>query len=67
LSLKIANKGGYIVEAKLKNLSASAKGLNSIVELIKENNSQFNLQLQTQDNRTLDTKNLFFEPSLTQS
>ncbi len=67
LSLKIANKGGYIVEAKLKNFERIRKGSQSIVELIKENNSQFNLQLQTQDNRTLDTKNLFFEPSLTQS
>ncbi len=67
LSLKIANKGGYIVEAKLKNFERIRKGSKSIVELIKDNNSQFNLQLQTQDNRTLDTKNLFFEPSLTQS
>lgn len=67
LRLKIANKGGCIVEAKLKKFERIRKGSNSIVELIKDNNSQFNLQLQTQDNRTLDTKNLFFEPSLTQS
>lgn len=67
LRLKIANKGGYIVEAKLKKFERIRKGSNSIVELIKDNNSQFNLQLQTQDNRTLDTKNLYFEPSLTQS
>lgn len=67
LSLKIANKGGYIVEAKLKNFERIRKGSKSIVELIKDNNSQFNLQLQTQDNRTLDTKNLFFEPSLTKN
>ncbi len=67
LRLKIANKGGYIVEAKLKKFERIRKGSNSIVELIKDNNSQFNLQLQTQDNRTLDTKNLFFEPSLSQS
>lgn len=67
LRLKIANKGGYIVEAKLKKFERIRKGSNSIVELIKDNNSQFNLQLQTQDNRTLDTKNLFFEPALSQS
>jgi YidC/Oxa1 family membrane protein insertase len=63
--LTVANKGGYIVEAKLKNFEKFKKGSKEIVELIKDNNSNLNLQLQTTDNRTLNTKDLFFEPTLT--
>ncbi|HLF53015.1 membrane protein insertase YidC [Flavobacterium sp.] len=63
--LKIANKGGYIVEAKLKNFEKFKKGSGEIVELIKNNNANLNIQMQTQDNRTLNTKDLFFEPTLT--
>ena len=62
--LKIANKGGFIVSAKLKNFEKFKKGSGELVELIKDNNSNLNLNLQTQDNRILDTKNLFFEPAL---
>jgi len=65
--LKIANKGGYIVEAKLKDFERFKKNSGQLVELIKDNNSDLNITLQTQDNRTLDTKNLFFEPTLTKS
>ncbi len=41
--LKIANKGGYIVEAKLKKFEKFKKGSGQIVELIKDNNASFNL------------------------
>ncbi|MGK4568862.1 YidC/Oxa1 family insertase periplasmic-domain containing protein [Flavobacterium sp. 3HN19-14] len=67
VSLKIANKGGYIVEAKLKKFEKFKKGSGELVELIKDNNASLNIQLQTQDNRTLETKNLYFEPTLTKS
>ena len=63
--LKISNKGGYIVEAVLKNFEKFKKGSGQLVELIKDNNSQLNIQLITNDNNTLNTKNLFFEPTLT--
>jgi YidC/Oxa1 family membrane protein insertase len=63
--LKIANKGGYIVEATLKNLEKFKKGSGQLIELIKDNNANLNIQLQTNDNRTLNTKDLYFEPSLT--
>lgn len=63
--LKIANKGGYIVEAKLKNFEKFRKGSGELVELIKDNNAGLNIKLYTQDNRTLETKNMFFEPTLT--
>jgi len=67
VSLKIANKGGFIVEAKLKNFERFKKGSGQLVELINKNNASLNLKLQTQDKRTLDTKDLFFEPSLSKS
>jgi YidC/Oxa1 family membrane protein insertase len=63
--LKIANKGGFIVEATLKNLEKFQKGSGKLVALIKDNNANLNIQLQTTDNRTLNTKDLYFEPSLT--
>ncbi|WP_293889952.1 membrane protein insertase YidC [Flavobacterium sp.] len=63
--LKIANKGGYVVEAILKKYEKFKKNSGQLVELIKDNNASFNLQLQTKDNRVLNTKDLFFEPTLT--
>lgn len=60
--LKIANKGGYIAEATLKNYKKFDKNSDKLVELIKDNNASFNLQLQTKDNRILNTKDLFFAP-----
>ncbi|WKL48161.1 membrane protein insertase YidC [Flavobacterium pectinovorum] len=63
--LKIANKGGYIVEATLKEFEKFHKGSKQLVELIKDNNANLNIQLQTIDNRTLNSKDLFFEPTLT--
>lgn len=65
LVLKIANKGGYIAEATLKNFKKFDKNSGQLVELIKNNNASFNLQLQTKDNRVLNTKDLFFTPELT--
>lgn len=65
VKLKIANKGGYIVEATLKNFEKFKKGSGQLVELIKDNNADLNLQLLTRDNRTLNTKDLYFEPTLT--
>lgn len=65
ISLTIANKGGYIVEAKLKNFKKIEKKSNELVSLIKDNNANLDLQLPTRDNRTLHTKDLYFEPTLT--
>jgi YidC/Oxa1 family membrane protein insertase len=64
IKLKIANRGGYIVEATLKNYKKIDKNSKELVELIKNNNANFNLQFQTKDNRVLNTKDLFFEPTL---
>ncbi|UBZ11178.1 membrane protein insertase YidC [Leeuwenhoekiella palythoae] len=61
LALKVSNKGGFITEARLKNF----KSYDSVpVYLIKDGNSRFNLTFSTTDNRTLNSENLYFEPSL---
>lgn len=66
VKLTISNKGGYITEAILKKHEKFAKGSGQLVELIKNNNANFNLALQTKDNRVLNTKDLFFEPTFKQ-
>jgi len=64
LYLKISNKGGHVVEAKMKNFVT----YDSIpVYLVKDGNSSFGLSFSTTDNRVLNTKDLYFEPSLTSS
>jgi YidC/Oxa1 family membrane protein insertase len=65
VKLTIANKGGYIVEATLKQFEKFKKGSGQLVQLIKDNNANLNVQLLTSDNRTLNSKDLYFEPSLT--
>ena len=64
LYLKVNNKGGYLVEVKLKQFV----DYDSIpIYLIKDQNSIFNINFGTTDNRTLNTQDLYFEPSLSTS
>ncbi|KGO93035.1 membrane protein insertase YidC [Flavobacterium subsaxonicum] len=65
LTLRIANKGGYIAEANLNSYEQFSKGSNKRVELIKGNNANFNLQFKTADNRILNTSDMYFEPVVT--
>jgi len=60
LQLLVSNKGGYIVEAKLKD---QTKYTGEHVYLIKDGNNEFNLQF-TSENRNLNSKDMFFEPAL---
>ncbi|MCV6628705.1 MAG: membrane protein insertase YidC [Flavobacteriaceae bacterium] len=61
IALKISTKGGQIVEARVKNFDTH----DSLpLYLIKDKNSVFNLLLSTQDNRTLQTHDLFFKPTI---
>lgn len=63
LYLKISNKGGYISEARLKKHTQ----FDSIpVYLIKDGNASLNLQFSA-ENRNLNTRDLYFEPQLTQN
>ena len=64
VKLSIDNKGGQIVEALIKNY----KTHDSLpLYMIKDNNSSFNINFGTTDNRILNTKDLFFSPSLTKN
>jgi YidC/Oxa1 family membrane protein insertase len=65
--LKIANKGGYIVEAKLKKFTQFSKQNKDLVYLIKNNNASFDIELKTKDNKVLNTKDLTFVPVLTKN
>ncbi len=62
--LEISNKGGQIIEARMKQFHT----YDSIpVYLVKDGNAVFGLHFSTSDNRILQTKDLYFEPSLSQS
>ena len=64
LLLRIDNKGGQIVEALIKGY----KTFDSLpLHMIKDNNASFNINFGTTDNRILNTKDLFFEPSITKN
>ena len=64
LYLKISNRGGQVVEAKMKNFVT----YDSIpVYLVKDGNANFGLQFTTSDNRSLETADLFFEPTLSKN
>lgn len=64
LYLEVSNKGGQIVEAKMKDFVT----YDSIpVHLVKDGNANFAISFSTNDNRVLSTADLFFEPELTSS
>ena len=62
VKIKISNKGGQITEVLMKNYKTYSM---MPLYIIKDNNASFNLSFATQDNRNLQTKDLYFEPSLT--
>ncbi|WP_291870002.1 membrane protein insertase YidC [Maribacter sp.] len=62
--LKVSNKGGQIIEAKMKTFVT----YDSIpVYLVKDGNASFGLNFSTSDNRVLNTEDLYFEPTLTEN
>src|SRR5690606_20917154 len=63
LYLEISNKGGYITEALLKNFT---KYDSVPIYLIKDGTASLNLQYHS-ENRTLNTQELYFEPTLTKN
>lgn len=67
MTLRVSNKGGYIAEANINGFEQFHKGSNERVELIKNNNADFNLQFKTKDNRILNTRDMYFEPTLTKN
>ena len=64
LDLKFSNRGGFLKEVKLKQFV----DYDSIpIYLIKDNNTAFNINFGTSDSRILNTKDLFFEPTVSKS
>jgi len=62
--IKVSNLGGEITEVLLKKFET----YNHLpLYLIKDKNASFNLSFATQDNRNLQTKDLFFEPTLSKN
>ena len=62
LKLTISNKGGQIKEALIKKYVT----YDSLpLYMIKDNNASFYINFGTTDNRILNTKDLYFEPTLT--
>ncbi|MGB7784787.1 MAG: membrane protein insertase YidC [Salinimicrobium sp.] len=64
LELTFDNKGGYPSEVKLKNFDTYDE---EPVYLVKGDNASFNLNITTADGRVLDTKDLYFEPTVSKN
>lgn len=64
LKLEVSNKGGQIIDARLKEMYT----LDSVpIKLVKDDNASFGLNLLTADNKKINTEELYFEPELTES
>ncbi|WP_158837212.1 membrane protein insertase YidC [Polaribacter sp. L3A8] len=64
VKLLISNKGGQIIEAEIKNY----KTYDSLpLYMIKDKNASFNINFGTTDNRILNTKDLFFTPTISKN
>ena len=62
--LKFNNKGGQLSQVKLKNFV----DYDSVpIYLVKDNNSAFNITFGTSDNRTLNTQDFPFQPTIAKS
>ncbi|MHC5201568.1 membrane protein insertase YidC [Myroides sp. LJL119] len=65
LTLQVSNKGGYLSNVTVNNFERFSKNSGELVELIKDHNSNLNLELYTSDNRVFNTQDLYFTPELT--
>ena len=64
LYLEVSNKGGQIIEARMKQFVT----YDSVpVYLVRDGNADFNLSFATTDNRVMQSNTLFFEPELSRS
>lgn len=64
LAIKFSNKGGYVSEIRLKQFV----DYDSIpIYLIKDGNADFNINFSTTDSRTLNTRDLYFQPTVTKN
>ena len=61
LFIKVNPKGGLLELVRLKDYTDY---LDQPLELVKEGNTQFNVQFTTKDGRRLNTKDFYFSPQL---
>jgi len=61
VKVTVNNKGGQITQVELKNFKTFDQ---KPLYIIKDNNASFNINFGTTDNRILNTKDLYFEPTL---
>lgn len=61
LKLNFSNKGGYLSSVELKDFKTHDQ---KPLYLVKDENSSLNIKLTTTDNRILNTKDLYFEPTI---
>ena len=64
LALKFNNKGGHLAEVKLKEFVNHKE---EPIYIIKDGNTNFNINFGTTDNRILNTESLFFQPTVSKS
>ena len=64
LALKFSNKGGYLTEIRLKQFV----DFDSVpIYLVRNGNTDFNINFGTTDSRILNTKDLYFQPTVTKN
>ena len=64
LTLTFSNKGGYLKTVELNNFKTHDK---KPLYLVKDDNASLSIQLTTTDNRILNTKDLFFAPTISKN
>ncbi|MDO7172785.1 membrane protein insertase YidC [Mariniflexile sp. AS56] len=64
LALTFNNKGGYLSEVKLKKHTDFK---NNPIYIIKDKNASLNINFGTTDSRILNTKDLYFQPTVTKN
>lgn len=64
LALKFNNKGGHLSEVKLKKF---VDYNDDPIYLIKDGNTNFNINFSTTDNRVLNTEGLYFQPTVSKN
>ncbi|MFD0990870.1 membrane protein insertase YidC [Mariniflexile jejuense] len=64
LALTFDNRGGYLSEVKLKKHTDFN---DKPIYIIKDNNASFNINFGTTDSRILNTKDLYFEPTVSKN
>ena len=65
LALTFSKEGGFLTEVEIKGFEQFEKGSGTPVKLVQNNNSYLNMSIKTNDNRTLETKDLNFESTVT--